>query len=264
MARSRLRRPGMLPAFLIAGTRRGGTTALYQWVTRHPQVARCRVEKGTHYFDVNHHRGWHWYRTCFPEPSAAGDAITGEASPYYMFHPRSAEWISTELPDTRLVVLLRDPVARAHSEHQYELARGNETRSFRQAIVAEHEQLVRAGTQPDLTMDLGRKHHYLARGHYAEQLERLFTFVDPARMLLLRSEQMYADPQTVLDRVWTFLGLDPVPLHDVAPVKSARYSEALAPETERWLRAYYEPHNEALKRLTGIDLGAPLLPEATS
>ncbi len=41
--------------------------------------------------------------------------ITGESSPYYMFHPLAAGRIAADLPDARLLVLVRDPVERAYS-----------------------------------------------------------------------------------------------------------------------------------------------------
>src|SRR4029453_18152469 len=58
---------------------------------------------------------------------AGGAAITGEASPYYMFHPLAGHRIAADLPRTRLVVLVRDPVDRAYSAHKPETARGLET-----------------------------------------------------------------------------------------------------------------------------------------
>src|ERR1700741_3799202 len=84
----------MLPAFLIVGGKRCGSTSLYEYVIRHPEVEPSRAKKGTHYFDVNFVRGLGWYRSKSPtQPRFRRDRgerrITGEASPYYMFHPQA-------------------------------------------------------------------------------------------------------------------------------------------------------------------------------
>ena len=60
-------------------------------------------------------------------PSGYGvPAQTFESSPYYMYHPHAAARIARDLPDVKLVVLVRDPVERAYSQHAHEVARGFE------------------------------------------------------------------------------------------------------------------------------------------
>src|SRR6266498_189443 len=83
----------MLPGFLVIGTKRGGSTSLYEYLIRHPDVAGCLLTKGSHYFDVNFGRGWSWFRAAFPL-AGGRRAIAGEASPYYMFHPLAPQRIA--------------------------------------------------------------------------------------------------------------------------------------------------------------------------
>jgi len=54
-------------------------------------------------------------------------AIAGEASPYYMFHPAGAERMAKAIPDTKLIVLLRNPVKRAISHHLHMVWEGHES-----------------------------------------------------------------------------------------------------------------------------------------
>src|SRR5215207_413890 len=91
----------MLPTFLVVGAKRAGTSSLYRYLTAHPEVRPCVSGKGTHYFDVSFGRGWRWYRSSFPLAVRGG--ITGEASPYYMFHPLAPSRIAAALPDARLI-----------------------------------------------------------------------------------------------------------------------------------------------------------------
>ena len=55
-----------LPDFLIIGAQRCGTTSLYRYLEKHPQVIGAAPSKGVHYFDVHHERSLRWYRAHFP------------------------------------------------------------------------------------------------------------------------------------------------------------------------------------------------------
>ena len=132
----------MLPGFLLVGGQRCGTTSLFEALAQHPSVRRPQGRKGIHYFDVSYHRGMAWYRGHFPLAiRSAPKAITGESSPYYLFHPLAAERIARDLPEVKLVVALRDPVERAYSAHAHEFARDYETEPFERAIEMEAERL---------------------------------------------------------------------------------------------------------------------------
>ena len=102
--------------------------------------------------------------------------MTFESSPYYMFHPLAAGRIARDLPGVKLLVLVRDPVERAYSAHAHELARGFETEPFERALELEDERL--GGEAERITADPAylshsQQHHaYVARGQYADQLER--------------------------------------------------------------------------------------------
>ncbi|MEZ5258187.1 MAG: hypothetical protein R2705_15160 [Ilumatobacteraceae bacterium] len=65
----------------------------------------------------------------------------GEASPYYVFHPLALERIAADLPNVKLVLLLRDPVERTISHHKHEVRRGNETLSLTEALAEEDARL---------------------------------------------------------------------------------------------------------------------------
>ena len=131
-----------LPDFLIIGAQRCGTTSLYRYLEKHPQVIGAAPSKGVHYFDVHHERSLRWYRAHFPtrrRRDRAGDrAVTGEASPYYVFHPHGPDRVRAAVPNVRLILMLRDPVVRAFSQYQQEYARGFEdAETFEQALELE-------------------------------------------------------------------------------------------------------------------------------
>lgn len=127
---------GKLPDFLIIGAQRCGTISFYRLLCQHPLVEGA-ARKEVHYFDLHFQKGEEWYRSFFPEAERE-DRVTGESSPYYIFHPLSAERAARLVPGARLIVLLRNPVDRAYSHYQHGLRRGYETLpTFEQALEAE-------------------------------------------------------------------------------------------------------------------------------
>ncbi len=244
----------MLPSFLLVGGQRCGTTSLFEALAQHPVVRRPPGRKGIHYFDVSYHRGMAWYRGHFPVALPAAQAITGESSPYYMFHPLAAERIARDLPAVKLVVALRDPVERAYSAHAHELARGYETEPFERAIELEPQRLrgeaQRLTGDPAARSHAHRHHAYLARGRYIEQLERLEALAGRARIHVVDSGSFFASPEPVFGDLLGFLGLD-----RSARITFGRHNsrprEGLAPELRSRLDRYFLPYDERLARWLG-------------
>ena len=73
------------PDFVIIGAQRGGTTSLHAYLSAHPQV-RTPATKELHFLTDRHERGLDWYLGQFPASLSPG-VITGEATPYALFHP---------------------------------------------------------------------------------------------------------------------------------------------------------------------------------
>jgi len=258
-----------LPDFLVIGAKRAGTTSLYRYLADHPDVRSTRLFKGSHYFDVRYDRPWWWYRSCFPlrRPPAA---LTGEASPYYMFHPLAPGRIATSLPRVRMIALLRDPVERAYSQWSFERRNGHETLDFEAAVAAEPCRLAgeveRMLAEPGYESFALRHHGYLARSRYGEQLSRLYTHVDPTRVLVLQSERLSRNPADELARAWAFLGLPP---HEPAPLRldAAPPAPPLAADVRMRVAALLAPDVERLVRLPRVDVcwpGYPAVEDARS
>jgi hypothetical protein len=164
------------------------------------------------------------------------------------------------LPHVRLIAILRNPVDRAYSQYQFERRGGFEELPLEQALDQEPERLAgeaeRMVNEPGYQSFAYRHHGYLARGRYAQQLERLYDLVSPSQVLVLQSELLLADPNAVLDRVWRFLGLPPHTLD--SPRLLDRGSYQPMPDTIRdRLRTYYDVPNHRLYELPGVDFRWP-------
>lgn len=226
--------PRELPTYFIVGAKRAGTTSLDEYIKAHPLVLRGLVEKGCRYYDVNFGRGPAWFRQqLLPvaevdrlERKLGQRPILGESSPYYAFHPEAGQRIAADVPDARLVFVLRDPVERAWSHYRYEVARGFETLDFASAFAAESDRMA----EPDPETQ-GRNHRhfsYAGRSRYAEQLLRLRDAFDPEQVLVIESEQLFAEPQATMEVVFAHLSLDPVPMASYPTFKGQAASEVPA------------------------------------
>ncbi len=245
-----------LPDFLIVGAQKAGTTSLHSYLCEHSRVP-APAKKEVHFFDNEFHRGTDWYRAHFQRCKGAG-ILSGESTPYYLFHPLAAERAADVLPDCRLIVLLRNPVDRAFSHHNHERALGFEGLDFEAAIAVEPQRL--AGEEERLVREprhrsFAHQHHsYLRRGRYAEQLERWLESFGRERLLVLSAEDLFAEPGRIVAEAQEFLGLAPEAPADL----SARNARAYAPideGTRADLRAVFEPHNRRLYELVGRDFG---------
>ena len=244
-----------LPDFLVIGAQKAGTTALYAFLRRHPGITGPPW-KEVSYFDRQYARGPAWYRGNFPLRSRG--RLVGEASPSYLFHPDAPARAAALVPQARLVALLRDPVERAYSHYQHERALGRERLSFEDALDREEERLAgeleRMRGDPRYFSHAWWNHTYLARGRYAEQLERWLEHYPRESLLVLPNEELASRPAETYATVLAFLRAAP---HELAayPRVYDRDYPPMRPETEAELRAYFDAPNRRLYELLGRDLG---------
>lgn len=246
----------MTPTILICGAQRCGTTSMYQALRQHPAVLRPVLHKGVHYFDVDYGRGLNWYRAHFPllatakrrQARVGGTVQTFESSPYYLFHPLATQRIAADLPDAKVLILVRDPVERAYSAYTHEYARGYETETFERALELEDARLAGAEQQliaEPLSRHFSHQHHgYLHRGRYIDQIERAVAALGSDRVRVLDAEDFWSDPLPVWREVAEFLELpaapDPVikqhnarPRSSMDPALRAQLVERFADSDER-------------------------------
>jgi len=255
----------LLPDFVIISVERGGTTSLYRYLTAHPCVDPA-FRKDVHYFDLNFTQGLSWYRAHFPTRWRAAwvfsrrrqRLLTGEASPYYLYHPHVPDRICQTLPEVRLIALLRNPVERAYSHYQLNRRQGKEPLSFDEAIESEEERLrgeyQRLVRDATYYSDNHYKFGYLTRGVYVDPLTRWRERFPAERLLVLRSEDLYRDPRETLFQVNRFLGLPEWEPGHFKPYNQKPYSE-IDPKTRQKLLDYFEPHNRRLYQYLGRDFG---------
>jgi len=272
-------RAKILPAFLVIGAQRAGTTTLFDQLLVHPEIqgpAKSRGEltwarKEIHFFDERFLLGVNWYRSFFPlavsrrwARARGGDIVAGEATPYYMFHPLVPQRVAATIPDARLVAILRDPVERAYSHYQMMRRSKREELSFEDALEAEAGRLAseaeleagttrfRIGTGERRKHYHHRHHAYFARGLYADQLERWYASFPREQLLVLTVEDLSSRHTETIGHVLDFLGVQPLDLGTPTRANRAAY-EPMRAETRAELERRYTEPNGRLAELLGRD-----------
>ena len=249
------------PAFLIIGGQKCGTSALFKYLSDHPNIETPR-RKEIGYFDQDekYRRGHVWYHSHFPMPKIAtnGRAVTYEATPEYLYNPLSAERILAYDPQIKLIVLVRDPVQRAYSAWQmyrrklsyprYQPIMGPYMKTlgdFDLAVRSEVDGIGQGGLQIEPS--------YVRRGLYLEQLLRYLKYFPRSQMLVLNSGALLDHTGKTLNAVVSFLGLQEVEWKStkLERIGVGGYEEGMSQKTRLFLRGFYEPFNKKLYEFLG-------------
>lgn len=235
------------PDFLIIGAQKAGTTSLYNCLKQHPAVSAVR-KKEIHFFSQHYRKGLPWYLDHFP--LREDSILSGEASPFYLFHPQSARRIAETYPHIKLIIMLRDPVERAISHYHQQYRRGHEKLPMMEAFQQEENRIARGWEKllRDEQTSAGKlqQYSYLKRGEYLPQLLRYEALFPTSQIHLLESSEFFHAPVPTLRKLFEFLQItsDFVP-SDLWPRKPGQYQDTDAAALH-FLRQHYDPHNEAL------------------
>jgi sulfotransferase family protein len=203
-----------LPDFLVIGVPKAGTTALHAALARHPELYMSPVKEPKYFLtdgpppsrgggpgDLQTYREHIWRRDHYEalfEPAQPG-ALRGESTPFYLYNRAAQRRIKALIPGARLIVVLRDPAERAHSNWTHLWSAGLEPIGDVVRACGEEERRVAAGWADFW--------HYTRLGRYGEQLDHLFTVFDPARVFILRYRALVDTPAQTLDDICAFLGV---------------------------------------------------------
>jgi hypothetical protein len=253
-----------VPDFLIIGTKRGGTTSLFNYLLMHPGVLglfpQNRAKKSTDFFfGSNHGLGDEWYRSHFHAERYRNGLrrhlgyrpLSGESSPFYSWDPRIAGRAYQTAPKVKAIMLLRDPVKRAWSHYLERRQNGVEPLSFVDALACEsmrlEGELERMASDESYHSDAYDWYGYRSRGDYLPQILNWTSVFPGEQLLVVRSEDMYADVQGLFDRVCAFLDLPTYALPTDRTFNASKPSEVMPSEAAKELRDYFAPRVRELE-----------------
>lgn len=179
-----------LPDFLIIGAAKSGTTSLYKYLSRHPQIHLSSIKEPQFFaVDTQYERGIEWYSSLFD--GASDEQVCGEASTDYTklpLYPQTPERIARHLPQVKMIYIMRHPVERAYS-HYVHLTRGQKIQLTFDEYIQENS----------VCLDTSA---------YIKQIERYLEFFPQEAFLFLLMEDLIDRPLPTLKQIYRFIGVD--------------------------------------------------------
>jgi hypothetical protein len=238
-----------LSDFLIIGAPKAGTTALHAALARHPGLFMSAVKEPKFFLtdgppptrgggpgDITTYREHVWRRADYEALFAAAPAGTlrGESTPFYLYDAAAQRRIRDLIPEVKMIVVLRDPVERAHSNWTHLWSAGLDPIDDFVAACADEDRRVAAGW--------AHFWHYTRLGRYGEQLEQLHTLFPRERVLVLRYRALVDSPVETLDSICGFLGvpqgiITEVPRENVTAHPDRSFSHLAVSQAVRALNA---------------------------
>ena len=268
------------PRLFVAGARKGGSTSMIQYVSKHPDFKGAKLNGPnvgevfffmSKYYKPESMKQWRWYLSNFPK-----GVITGESSVGYMVHclvPERIFWACGK--QAKIVMLLRDPVDRFVSNFLMRVrvpAYGNKiTKSTPITSVIQEELkafLNRTSKLNPATLTQNwrnlrctfqQSENMIFEGLYYIHLSNWLCNFPAENILLINSEEMYQNTSTIMKQVFLFLGLKPMPENELNKIGTHVYNKGkygnipdhqqLSTSDKQLLQNTFEPYNKALLKL---------------
>ena len=240
------------PDFIVAGASKCGTSSIYYYLSRHPQILLPH-KKEIEFYWKNYHRGIDWYRSHFPAISDRADFLTGEATPNYLRFPQVARRIKDTFPQAKIIILLRNPVERAISWHYHKLNTGLTKIDLQTAIATEIKQLATM-TEAEITntgYSEPDKPDNIMSSLYIYKIKPWIELIGREQFLILKSEEFYSNPRQVMSNVFQFLHLPDCPLNKYPKVNQGSYQPANT-QLRNTIAEYFAPYNQQLEEYLGM------------
>jgi hypothetical protein len=198
------------PDFFIVGAPKCATTSMAAALARHPQIF-MPIKKEPHYFGSDLIWGprritWSEYSAYYRQ--AAGLARAGDASTLYLSSEYAAAEIHAYRADSRIVIMLRDPVELVQALHAQLMKTGDEDLAdLGEALAAEPDRAAgrrvpaRGGQRPAL--------QYRRIATLSPQVERYLDVFGRDQVHVIVMEDVRSDPGATVAELLTFLEVDP-------------------------------------------------------
>lgn len=236
------------PDFLIIGAPKCGTTSAYDYMTGHPKVLKAATKEITFFNDDKRYSlGTDWYLSQFPTLAGSSGFISGEATPGYFHSETARARITKDFPDSKLILFLRDPTARAISSYYQQVKMGKPLPPISEFFKKHLDR--HAAIAPEVIMK-----SILGEGVYHLFTAPWLAAYSKESLLIIKTEEFFENPANVMRDIFHHVGLEPVNRSNYPVLNKGLYPQA--PESlVRDLNAFFRPHNEIFYNLTGKDFG---------
>lgn len=248
--------------FLCVGCQKGGTTTLRAYLNAHPQIDMPSNE--VHFFD-DELQDWgnpdytlyhHYFKSLNTFENTHedlhgldySDLQRGEVTPYYIYWAPCADRIYRYNSQIKIIIVLRNPMARAYSQWQMEISKRREHISFSECIRIERQRL-----QEYPPFYQHRVYSYIDRGRYYTQIKRFLEFFDIRQILAIKSEDFFFSPLSTIAKISDFLAVSPYQGTELMPLRQNLYQERLKLDDWQYMYDCLASEIESLENLLGWD-----------
>jgi hypothetical protein len=246
-----------MPRFLVPGVGKSGTSTLNRLVLQHPRIV-APYTKQLDFFTNYYFMGPRWYRAMLDRDQTPMEVppITFDAT-HFITRPEAASWVARLLPETKLIVLLRNPanlaISRYHSRARQSGAGPAMERQFIDDI-SFLEPLLELRFQEivEHAQQHSRRSMTCLSSLYAHILAHWLQHIPRERFLIIRSEDFFADQKRTADRIFRFVGAPPFETTGTIHENRGGYAE---PDRAlyRRLDAFFKKANRNLVELAGAE-----------
>lgn len=195
--------------FSVIGAPKCGTTALWKYLFNHPDIS-LPSSKESPYFLSNNLREKCWDQHNYIEYPNRNRLYTGSISPQYLCYPLSAKNMYEHFPNAKIIVILRDPIERAHSHYLMTVRRGLEKRTFNEVVLDQiydsPKRLYSISNVDDLVQE-DEVNNYLVHGKYSYLLAQYKKYFEDKNILILSYKEFSDNPHSTLKSIYLFLGV---------------------------------------------------------
>ncbi len=254
-----------LPNFFIVGAAKAGTTSLWRYLLQHPEIympSDIMFKEPAFFSNIKGGNNLDQYKSLFS--GVRNERMIGEASTAYLTSPESPARIVTMIPDAKIIIMLRNPIDRAHSLYNWMACNGYEPiESFEEALKI--EQSDRYGNTNFLKFNPEYYYNYLYfySGLYSQQIKRYLDLFNKKQIHFIIFENFKSDINNAIQEVYKFLNVDDTFLPEIKVHNkgSAPYSTQLQffirQELHKHLRPpHTHPHplqNRVIEKLMSLN-----------
>ena len=252
------------PDFVIVGEAKCGTTSMFQYIGRHPDVFPALKKEPRNFIEYPDSLAQcrRHYPTVIRKALhlAVGGSrfVAGEATAEYFANRQVPGVLSRLLPEVKIIIMLRHPSARALSDYQMFNNRGLADESFEEIADRSIQWLSNDDVYPWL-LDAGQCEHstirFVLRGMYAESAGRWLKHFPKEQLLFICSEDFFSESAETAKRIFRFLGLDDYHVENLGVMRKGVYEREAHSSVLEKLDRFYDVHNDKLYALLGQDFG---------
>ncbi len=195
--------------FLVIGAGKAGTTSLFYYLKSHPKI-HMPFNKEAPFFNKDElfELGWEKFAARHFSHASIDGKLWGKITPQYMRDPRVPERVFKQMPEVKLIVLLRNPVDRAFSHYRmHSRSASKPLPPFKDVVISQMREEMLAESRARRAK--GSFNSILAQGEYGRILNDFLRYFSREQLLIIFSDDLKRDPQFVLDQVLVYLGLEP-------------------------------------------------------